>query len=445
MNDIYKLNLTHSTEVLALETTAEHLYQQGKYNELKALIEKFKDLLEIEDNKGAVFYDMGLLYSDLHSLNPNKDEKYLEKQLYCYRQAISFFENNKEYANNLAFLKLYTNYANNLRSVNRIVASCRYYRKALLIDPNFYMAIGNYGVCLHFLAPYANQKHGSNINIDRNAYEMVMKAYESNDDEVYFSGAREYWDEILSDLKSDKEYFDKVINTIVKYRCIEVEDEKHARWCLINHLLLDVETEIEKYDFSYLFDELYIPNISEDNKKMFDQLSQDYCYARDKIFFYHESLDEIRIQDIRSIFSLLYSVFDKCAFFINIYYNLGFEERRASAANVFKNQEFINLIQNNQVLNGIYYTYKEFEEKYGDSDRAFYRDFYDLRNGFEHRFVFLSDIETKIKIDTNEGNYLVSIKSLYNYTYELLLIVREIILYLYMSLINDDYTNHKSA
>ena len=97
------------------------------------------------------------------------------------------------------------------------------------------------------------------------------------------------------------------------------------------------------------------------------------------------------------------------------------------------------------MLKALFFTYQEFHKTYCDSNRAYNRDLYDIRNSFEHRFVFISEEKKKSKIKVDLGNLNVGYEKLYEYTFELLTIVREMIICLKYSVLLDQNINSQSG
>lgn len=193
---------------------------------------------------------------------------------------------------------------------------------------------------------------------------------------------------------------------------------------------------------------------------LFNQIKQEYIYARylcyqgqffsdephyaDKetclVNLYDYPQYSIRIEHEKAAFRSLYSLFDKVAFFANIYWNLGIRERDITFHSIWKeesghghNKYKHTAIDaaNNVSLLSIKWIYKDFNDRFGDSAHPELQKFNILRNALEHKYVKVhSGLLYSIKdpyVD-KEGTYHISDDDLQKFTIELINMVRELII-----------------
>lgn len=102
---------------------------------------------------------------------------------------------------------------------------------------------------------------------------------------------------------------------------------------------------------------------------------------------------------------------------------MGFPERKADAAHIFKSSDYPS---NNVALTALRWSYFEFEEKYGNADRASERELKILRNALEHKFIKIHEYSYGGKLQIEEDYfYHISENDLKIQTIRLLEIARE--------------------
>lgn len=162
------------------------------------------------------------------------------------------------------------------------------------------------------------------------------------------------------------------------------------------------------------FEELQSISLSDENKKMFDSIIDDYKFCRRKVFEF-DSLGTLSKREMCSVYCFLYLIFDKVAFLLKNVYEINVEE------------DIVDFTQG-----------KLFDRKYKNSDKKFYEisnpaiipiylesvegrsknnikgldvgtfELNEFRNTLEHRSTSLID-ENKLK-----GNLRILIKKIRN-------------------------------
>lgn len=201
----------------------------------------------------------------------------------------------------------------------------------------------------------------------------------------------------------------------------DVDERRYREWCLKNHLFLNPLNDLIKLEMVFAHDPLTITQYTEcverDNVEsrskgeppkwfsMLNQLKEVYIYSRflcyegtEKIREVHYADKEvtlslssydyvnysIRLEQLKSAFKNLYSIFDQIGFAINEFWCLGFKERLANAAHIFTCEHYPKC---NIALTALYWSYCEFREKFGNADSASERDLKILRDALEYKFI----------------------------------------------------------
>lgn len=456
-------------------------FDSEDWESTKSLILECENLLESHSDYSyaPVHYSLGTAYGDLimHG-NQSTDDDTKEKILYHYREALSLLsadELNKEiyrpYINGLK-LPLLTNYANMLSKCGRKIAAIRCYRQALKINPAFKMALGNIGVALLHYSMLIHD-NGQKDYLNHFAYNYIKSAVEDNSEEVS-PNAAEYFKNRLNIYTS--EYIENFLEQelpIDRYDLGSLQEMQYRRWCLKNHLFLNPLNDLPLEHSCFAADTLQLPGIITPISQkdipiyfgMFNQIKQEYIYARYLCYKFQSATEKthyadketylvnlydypqysIRIEDGKTAFRLLYSLFDKVSFFANCYWNLGIKEhdvsfqsiwrKRSGGKNKYQHKSLDT--ENNISIEAIKWIYKDFNINFGDSKKPESKKLRVLRHSLEHKYVkvhssMLYDVHAPYVDD--EGTYHISEDTLLQYTMELMCMIRELIIDLSMAI-----------
>lgn len=446
------------------------LTEVGEYNKLPLLIDNMKSIEQDEEYKckAELFFYIATCYgiysnSIIDSGGKITDScvmKQFHNSMYYFRRALEVYE---EYDNLNILLKIriLLNYANTLYNVGRVFEALRLDRYILDIEPTYAIAVGNYGVCLKFLANMVND-NGQYEDIQCYAYQAIKRAVSIHDNDLYEQAVVK-WEKIIEDYEKT-DLREKLQEEIIykKYPLGETDEAEYRNWCLNNHLFLNPLNEVIEKESAFAHDPLTITSYLEDTYlntrnyaeppkwyAMLNQLKEEYAYSRylcykgsqgikeqhfaDKdvllsLSTYDDCSYSIRIEQLKSAFKNLYSMFDQIAFFINEFWNLGLKERKADAKNVFDYKKYP---KDNTSLMSLYYLMCEFSEKYGDSDDPYEKDLVTLRNAIEHKYVKVHAAEWNRNLQMeNDSFYHVTEDFLIQNIMRLLELVREALFYL---------------
>lgn len=438
-------------------------------NELEKLLSVAKRLLENENipSQAMLYYSLGTATDDLARITGNNSETTTKRILHYFRKSIKLIEAEecerediRPYINGLKEI-LYTNYANALDRCGRKIPAIEHYKKVLLIHNNFGMALGNLGrVYQHYgMLEYDN---GHRDLFHYFAYQYLSKAINSNDPNTH-DAAKKYF---AANIKVySPEYITNVLTSPLSFNqyVYDNPDElAYREWCLRKGLFLNTLNDLPVSELCFAGDVVQLPSMLAgiDDKPvyhgMFSQLKQEYIYARYVFYSTLDSLYEphfadketylkthtdyaqysIRLEKLKTAFKTLYGLFDKMAFFLEHYFDLGMKERDISFRSIWnnhagfgKNQYFYkNVLDPNQnfALSSLYWISKDFFDKFEDSPNPELN----IRDSLEHKYVkiyasFWGDDTEKY----GDGLALyVSEKELHDVTFMLLKILREAII-----------------
>lgn len=474
--------------IIKYDIQVDDLSAAGKYDELLFLLKEMKAFSENDEEAkidAGLFYFMGTgfdVYADylIRTGKANTDSDVIEIQrvsMLYYRKAITVYDQTK-YADRLD-LRIYTNYANLLLSVGRVIEALHYYRIALHSESGFSMARGNYGRSLKFLANIVND-NGHHQELHCYAYQAIRDALSDRDIDMHEQAASVF-QEIIDEYES-LPTSDIVRQPIVfqEYPLGDSEESSYRRWCLHNHLFLNPLNEVMQEESAFAHDPLTISSFTEDINNsdaisgspaepprwfaMLNQLKEEYVYSRYLCFegtcriadihyadkdvnlslaSYDYSKYSIRIERVKAAYRILYSMLDKICFFVNDFWRLGLPQDKVSARRICNAQ---NYPKDNLALTSLYWILCEFYEVYGEEAAAPDNDLVSLRHALEHKFVKVHEGEWSRKLQYESDHFFhISENDLSAHTLRLLRIIREALMYLVYAIEADENKKAKTG
>ena len=382
--------------------------------------------------------------------------------------------------------QVYTNLANKLNSIGRPVEALEYWDRAISINPNFALALGNRGFGL--------QRYGQALYDSGHRFLLLLSAYESL---ASASATDAQFDSVVTSLRAS-EFAEAATRKATRIdlnaaRCNICKEFSLGRsrierayrsWCLKNRLFLNPLNDLGNHSIAAQ-DVLHLPSLVvklEDSEceppgafGLYNQLKQEFVSAR---WLFYEGLSETKshfsdrhthLYDIHNIpsyslpiektklaFRMAYSLFDKMAFLINDYFNLGVDERRVSFRRIWYRGEkggepLKETLQNRQnwPLRGLYWVSKDLYEptfqKISDPDA---KGLADLRHHLEHKYcqvyedlgigysqVAVSQVGLGLRI----GRDMLESKGLH-----LLKLARSSLIYLSLAIYHEEVTRNRS-
>ena len=383
-----------------------------EYDKLKLLLdemEQFKNSNEEVKNDAGFNYYLGTglgTYSDylVRSGKKHTDADVIEirrTSMFYLRKGLALY-NPTVHTDPRAQLRILTNYANELDTAGRVLEALRIYRRVIDISDRFSIARGNYGRALQFLANMVNDG-GHYKELHCYAYQAIKEALSIEDSDMH-EQAVEAFQKIVDEyeaLPTKDILVEPIVNEEHKMGDTDEEIE-YREWCLKHHLFLNPLNEVRELETAFAHDPLTITTYTEDMHAadavsgspaepprwfaMLNQLKEEYVYARYLCFEGAEKYGDvhfadkdvtislanfdytnysIRIEQLKSSFRILYSMLDQICFFVNDFWQLGLDERKADAYHICKSANFP---EDNIVLMSLYWVLCEFFEKYGEAE-----------------------------------------------------------------------------
>lgn len=437
-----------STEIHEIAFFADKAFEEKDEETLKEISQRclewsLQDKYTILE-KAILSYHGATAGSDYTELNANKRETYDENEkdielcLLLFRNCISFFKVFKknhietctkeehyyftEYEN-----RAITNFSILLNKIGRFIKSIDSIEE--IVDKNFSMAKGNQATTIINYGLY-DYDDGHTDYFHHYAYKQlkILTKESENEQAVYF------WQGIIE--KIEKVYDKSFLSKDYEFGEIDLGDdlEKAYRiWCLERKLFLNTMNDVTQHPVA-AYDILHLPNITTGINEgpkyhgLFNQIKQEYVSARymlfeginqnephfsDKEVHLVNTLDYpvygLRMEKIKFAYRGLYSIFDRIAFLINEYFELGIEEHHVSYKSIWRNTHgrgkksyetrihlktnMVNPQTYNQPLIGLYWLCKDIskhkvEHHYLDPNIEMLAT---IRNHLEHKYLKIHD------------------------------------------------------
>jgi len=443
---------------------------------LESIIEHAKNLQEESNNPdeiSAIDYFIGNAWAEIDLIKNNNqanawsyDRNEKLNAIKYFRKCISYNNVSKDIVNGI-FIQAYTNLGNQFSEAGRAIYAIEAWGKALEIAPTFGMAGANLSHGLIYYANYLYDRNHSAI-ILRHCYKKLMLYLKC--DRIH-EGARHVFETDIEWLKSalPSEYL-KGNNKFQEFSLGRSKKEKnYHEWVLKNSLYLNPLNDLF-FESAIAHDVLHLPNMLIRKFKapvfhgFFNEIKQQYITARYLYYQYKEELSNnvvhfsdkgrglvntldypqygYKYEQIKNAFKMLYSLFDKIAYFINEYFELGIDREKVYFKNIWYkdkkiNEKFENL--NNNPLRGLYFLSKDFYSK--DEDYLILADpnaqkMAELRNHLEHKYMKIiwmnSDPYDELRYDNLA--YLINETEFENKTNRLLKCAREAVIYLSLAI-----------
>lgn len=439
---------------------------------LEIILDEIEIILPNVDvaSKAQLYYCIGTVYSDFAKAKGVPLEESLRKQLFCFRKSIDYIEmeenSKKEYAPYVNGFKmnLYTNYGNTLSSCGRKIEAISQYKKALNIHGDFGMALGNLGMEYKYYG-MMDYDDGHQYYFHHFAFSLLRKAVRCQDPNIH-EEAKEGFQEAITSYS--KEFIDNFLSkklNIPQFN-YKIKEKKYRKWAVNNSLFLNTLNDLPVSEMCFATDVLQLPSMVADIDAkpifhgMFNQIKQEYIYAR---YQYYCSLKPramphfadkethllnfadypqygIRIEQLKSAFKTLYGLFDKLAYFINSYFDLGIKDRDVSFSHIWFSEygrgnnryAYKNVLnyEENFALASLYWISRDFYDKFEDSPNPHLKRISDVRNALEHKYVKVTNgwFPERTNGEIDDLALYVTEDELSKLTIDLMHIVREAII-----------------
>ena len=458
-----------------------------------------KLLDELRDNKKIVkeqlamsHYFSGCAWSSLKELTRKDsqsawdwEQEEIEKEVSHLRKAL----NNDHFTDlpKIRQCQILTNLGNAFNRIGRFVEAIEYYDRAIEVSQNFGMSLGNKGICLFNYANYQYDKtifdalyHHSH-KILNDAIKQPLEGDEKTK-EVFLKFVKKIETHIL----------EKLLNEDTAIDMIDLkgsqEEATYRTWCLKNRLFLNPLNDIEVSAAAAednLFPSGVIVSLGEGPyfHSLFNLIKQEFVSARyffyegvhaktphfsDKNVLLFNTLDypshSLAVERIKASYRIVYSIFDKIAYFLNFYLSLGKNEKKISFRTVWyedtnkKEKELLEILEGkkNLLLRGLFWLSKDLFEKKEDFMESLEPDarkLHEIRNRLEHRYFKLHDYWTPSLYDDEDDLlgfadpivYAMGREEFISKSLKLLKLVRSSIMYLCFAIQTEEFFRKRNA
>ncbi len=404
------------------------------------LLKKHKPKILKKVNKCLFHYFFSVACGDMHRMtitNTKIDWEWkqdlIENELQNLRLSYELINNKipKQIKSNIL-----TNLANRFNNIGRFINAFDFWNKAIENDKDTGMPLVNKGNALMY--------YGLNIIQEpKYKYAFIQLAYQylkSGSNKLIYSIHR-------NEIEQKIRHIEKLYLDIIDYKFNPLDftnneiisNTEYIKWGVNNELFLNPLSNINKNLNSSRDDIKIYVNIQSQFKQLFDNIIEDYKFAR---FQFYESFNEnnkVRSKQLKkSAFSSAYSIFDKIAYTINGIFEVGIKNKNVVFSRIWYN--------NSDKKKGISSKFNESENLMLRALHWVSKDLYINENGFKNL------IEPKAKEINMIRNYIehksfdFGTKNQNDFTYQipetefnenfirLLKLVRESILYLAYSI-----------
>lgn len=462
--------------VQALGTMIDEAIDLSNVDGLKKAIKVGETFLNRNENLvsddvySILNYYLGVAYSEIKIMDRDFEIKGLEKSIYHYRIALDAETIDKQYQSSIL-----VNLANSMSAVGRNLDSLRYIDKALKIAPNHPIALGNKARILNNIAD-SIYDDGHIRLLNASIFDYYKKALEIKNLPQY---ARTTYSVIYDKLLPYSEEF-KMLMKEYHSRKLTIEESKNREyrlWCLRHQLFLNPLNSIMENDLSAR-DVFGLPSIVTEIgdgpyfHSMYNNIKQEYVSARYLFFkglnregthFSDEGVSIYNTLDyasqsynnecVKAGFRVAYSLLDKIAYFINIYFEFGLPYHKVNFKSIWsekvkgsKNEFLIRPeLRNdkNWAVKALIWLSKELHEKdiYIGDLSMFSRKIPTLRNHIEHKHLKILDMNVGSRhFKEPEGYAMMISRSDFEDTVMFLFkIVRDAIMYLSIAIKIEEY------
>lgn len=484
-------------ELSSLQKRIDESSDTKDINEINKIISEIENKINSIDDlhmKTNLYYLLGNCYSELHDIKNDVDnstiwhyeQKNLFKSIYFYRKSIN--EINFEDFELQLKVGLLTNLANSFSHYGRPIEALRYYNLALLEDkkvkvlknnsylyPNYFMLLANKGWCFQNYSKIIYDISHSHL-FNKEAYNFFIKAIkkvaffiENTKYEFSYDFYKQFKNTLESNCASLEEFYgldflnkDENYN---EYELSENENEsKYQKWCLLNQLYLNPMNDLGNINIA-THDILGLPNLKTPIKNgfpiyitYFNQIKQEFIFNRSLLFeglnnltekFYDNAkyiiddfdynLFNMDIEKIKIVFRGFYGLFDKIAYLLNEYLELGWDDRNIDFNKIWKNPNNKKQLSSkllsleNYAIRGLYLINKDIsfntDEEFEQSIEPYSKDMAKIRNHLEHKFLMVKIINPIRNNDRERKYYQITEDELIEKTIRLAQLVREAIIY----------------
>lgn len=343
------------------------------------------------------------------------DQPEYTHSLLALRRAWQYAQNSR--LNGYRKSQILTNTANSLSHVGRVVEAIRLWNAALNETKPFPMAQGNRGRGFYY---YGQRTHdpGHQFLLMRQAYQDIEEALKYN----LYPQATVAFQLVAADILQFYGASRLTSQFDLDHHSLGHEEEeiKYRKWSLQNGLFLMPLNEVGNHTIAAA-DTLLLPGITGPLDQgphhfgFFNQMKQEYVTARFSLFRgvtgggRHYSDRDVKlvntldypvysrwIEEVKTAFRVAYSLFDKTAYFLNDYFELGIPERRVKFMTLWyeglKREKGLRIeltSRKNIALQALFWVSRDLYEpdEYQELLEPEAQKLADIRNHIEHKYL----------------------------------------------------------
>jgi len=457
--------------------------------ETRALIqgaEKMASALTEARDKTLFAYFMSNAWANLYNLrvvNTGKawawEQPELQQQICLLRTALISSGFND--LDRIPRCQIYTNLGNALNTVGRVGEALEHWDRAIMLIPKFGMALGNRALGLE---TYARGQYDPG-----HAWILWLNAVDA------------YEAALASDVYFDSPGKDQIAQCRARAAAIAPTDavrqsyapdghslgrsqveRAYRAWALQHRLFLHPLNELGPISLAardVLSQPSFVAPVNEPPMLVgfFNQLKQEYVSARwlvysgisaehphfsDRDVLLQDTLDYpaycLGVEQIKAGYRLAYSLFDKVAFFINRYWQLGCPERKISFRAIWfhhqqpdmgLHQTFVDA--QNLLLRGLYWIAKDlFVPSMRDTTEPAARDLAAIRNHLEHKYLKVTDAPYEFGCSVGPFGkdtlaHVISRNDLEEKTFKILKLARAALIHLVLAMHTEELRRNHSG
>lgn len=382
--------------------------------------------------------------------------------------------------------QIYTNLGNTMSFIGRFVEAQEYWTKAIKVDADFSMAIGNMANGLSFYGRMLYDDVHANL-FQIYAYHYLAKAltYPQQLHNDAAEGFRNLHDGLYNYIS--KNFPSSYLNDFPELNDFDLGEDQELKnyriWCLNQKLYLNPLNDLGAYNTAS-HDCLNLPTLTVSATRppaalnLYNQIKQEFGTARYAYYTSQsngrphfsdvdvklvETMETIRysyyIEQLKISFRMAYSILDKVAYLLNDYLQLAIDPGKVSCRSVW----YVNPTKkelrpffkhcNNWALRGLYWLSKDLFEKNRDFDIVLEPEAKEvalIRNYIEHKgFKVLPDVSFYEGIfHESDISYNIRRSDFENKTIKLLRLTRAAIIYVAIAVSHEekkrDYANSRA-
>ncbi|WP_214226658.1 LA2681 family HEPN domain-containing protein [Pedobacter sp. B4-66] len=372
--------------------------------------------------------------------------------------------------------QMYTNLGNSFSFIGRFVEAQEYWNKAIRINPEFAMAIGNMANGLTFYGRVLYDNIHNNL-FQVTAYHHLIEAlqfreYLHTDAEQGFQHLHDWLKDFIT-----KSFPEVYLNAFPKLNKFDLGNDLELRsyrlWSLENKLYINPLNDLGPHTDA-CHDCLNLPTLTLPANRppvclnLYNQIKQEFATARYSYYISQlndnphfsdidvplvETMETVRysyyIEQLKIAFRLAYSILDKIAYLLNDYLDLQIAQTQVSFRGLWysnsKKMELRSFFSNseNWALRGLYWLSKDLYEKERDFDTVLEPDAKEvatIRNFIEHKgFKIVSDFPVMKGLFTEPDiSFSISRSEFERKTLKLLKLTRAAIIYVAIAVSHEE-------